>query len=322
MIETGKEHHHGGGSRDDERIIPRIVQIEPIFGCNASCVMCVIDMPTKRKKGVMPMGLFRKIVDDVAPYRDRIEQIDLFGLGEPMMDPHIFERLRYLKDNGMRGVGISTNADLLDDDKQYLLLEAGIDTVIFSIESTSRDVHERIRKGTDFDRVIRNANGLIAKRDRMGADTRFVLRFIKQKLNDGGWEEYKDYWLGRIDREKGDQVNSYTAHDWVGEIQNGMVEVRRADVEARECYQIFERMFIFRDGTMSMCSCDLHHPYMPVGNVVRANAIDVYNGGEMRRIREIHRAGDKGTIDICRKCNMLYCRDVKEVVTSAERMRI
>ena len=296
-----------------QKIIPKIVQIESIFGCNASCVMCIIDMPTKRKKGSMSMKLFTKIVVDLLPYKDNIEQIDLFGLGEPFMDKYIFDRIKYLKENGMQGVGISTNADLLDEEKQDLLLSAGIDTVIFSIESTKKEIHEKIRRNTNFDRVVHNANELIKKRDRKNLKTKFVFRFINQELNKGGWKEYKNYWASRIDRDKGDEINFYTAHDWVGEIKNDMVKVRTGDVEARKCYQIFDRMFIFCDGTMSMCSCDLHHPYMPVGNVNKANAIDVYNGDKMREIREMHLSGNKNTIEICKKCNMLYCRDEKKI---------
>jgi len=296
----------------DEVLIPSIIQIEPVFGCNASCIMCVIDLPTVRKKMAMPPELFRKIVDDIAPYRDRITQIDLFGLGEPLIDRHIFERIRYLKSNGLRGVGISTNADLLDEEKQELLLESGIDTVILSIESTKKEVHERIRVNTVFERVVKNAESLIRKRDSGNHGTRFVFRFISQKMNKGNWNEYKAYWDARIDRQKGDLINSYNAHNWVGEAPV-KVGRRTDDMEKLECYQVFDRAFILADGTLSMCSCDLHHPFVAIGNVADADVIDVYNNQRMKDIREIHVSGRKNTIDICRQCNMLYSREHKKV---------
>ncbi|MHC9541072.1 MAG: radical SAM/SPASM domain-containing protein [Vulcanimicrobiota bacterium] len=299
-------------SDSNEALIPSIIQIEPVFGCNASCIMCVIDLPTKRKKMAMPMKLFKKVVDEIAPYRDTITQIDLFGLGEPLIDRHIFERIRYLKDNGLRGVGISTNADILDEEKQELLLESGVDTVIISIESTKKEVHEKIRVNTVFERVIENADSLIRKRDSGNYETRFIFRFISQKLNRGSWNEYKKYWSARINRNKGDQINSYKVHNWVGEAP---VKVgRRTDeVEQLECYQVFDRAFILADGTLSMCSCDLHHPFVAIGSVADANVIDVYNNQRMKDIREIHVSGRKNTIDICRQCNMLYSRQHKKV---------
>jgi len=296
----------------NEVIIPSIIQIEPVFGCNASCIMCVIDLPTERKKMAMPPGLFKKVVDDIAPYRDRITQIDLFGLGEPLIDRHIFERIRYLKSNGLRGVGISTNADLLDEEKQEQLLESGVDTVIVSIESTIKEVHERIRVNTVFERVVENAESLIRKRDSGNYGTRFVFRFISQQTNEGNWNEYRAYWDDRINRQKGDQINSYNAHNWVGEAPV-KVGPRTDDMEKLECYQVFDRAFILADGTMSMCSCDLHHPYVAIGNVEEAGVIGVYNNQRIRDIRELHVSGRKNTIGICRQCNMLYSRERKKV---------
>ena len=43
--------------------IPMRMQIETIFGCNAHCTMCPIDMPSKRKKGSMDFILFKKVID-------------------------------------------------------------------------------------------------------------------------------------------------------------------------------------------------------------------------------------------------------------------
>ena len=299
-------------ANNSETLIPSIIQIEPIFGCNAACIMCVIDMPTKRKKGVMPMNLFKKVIEDIAPYKDTIVQIDLFGLGEPLLDPHVFERIRYMKSRGLRGIGISSNADLIDDMKQKELLESGIDTVILSIDSLEKEIHEKIRVNTNFERVIANVNGLIQKRNTGNYPTKFVFRFIRQDLNREGWEKYKHYWGMRIDRRRGDQVNLYEAHNWVGEAPVP-VGRRSDDMEALECYQVFDRLFILADGTMSMCSCDLHHPYVMIGHVAHENVIDVYNNEQMREIRRKHLSGQKSSIEICSRCNMLYSQKKKEV---------
>ena len=43
--------------------IPMRMQIETIFGCNAHCEMCPIDMPSKRKKRSMDFILFKKVID-------------------------------------------------------------------------------------------------------------------------------------------------------------------------------------------------------------------------------------------------------------------
>ncbi len=66
-------------------LIPKRVTIETIFGCNAKCLMCPINSPTKRKKGIMPIGMFEDIIGSLTPYNDHFEMMDLFGLGEPKL---------------------------------------------------------------------------------------------------------------------------------------------------------------------------------------------------------------------------------------------
>ena len=99
-------------------VIPKRITIETVFGCNARCSMCVIDVPTNRKKGIMPLEISKYVLDELAPYKDKIDKVDFFGLGEPLLDPYIFQRIRYAKDKGFRNIAISTNADLLDKEKQ------------------------------------------------------------------------------------------------------------------------------------------------------------------------------------------------------------
>jgi MoaA/NifB/PqqE/SkfB family radical SAM enzyme len=71
-------------------IIPERIQLEIVFGCNASCSMCPVDLPTDRNKGVMSMDLFKDIVDEMNPYKNSIEKFDLWGLGEPLLDKGLF----------------------------------------------------------------------------------------------------------------------------------------------------------------------------------------------------------------------------------------
>ena len=309
-MNTLEENIKCGGEKYDI-IIPKTVQIEPIFGCNANCIMCPINKPTKRKKGVMPDKLFRKIVDDIIPYRHKIEHIDLFGLGEPILDKHIFEKIRYLKKKGLRGIGIATNMDLLNKEKQDLLLESGIDTVIISIDSTKKEIHEKIRRGTNFDGVVANTNNLIAKRNKGKFHTKFVIRCIRQELNKDEGEDYKEYWGSRIDRKKGDQIDLYNIQGWGREIPISIT--RTKEIESLPCYHVFERVFILCDGDVQMCSCNFYYPYVVIGNVEKTNLIDIYNNEKMKEIRRLHLSGKKNTLELCRNCNVLYSREKKEI---------
>src|SRR3989344_3355306 len=151
--------------------IPKRVTIETIYACNYKCVFCphgdpdIVNSPNGRKRGLMSMDTYRSILDNLAPYNSEIEMLSPFGLGEPTMDPHIVERIKYAKELGYRGVGFATNAEKLNEELQRNLLESGIDTVIFSIDGYKKETHERLRKGSTFENVIRNAESMIEIRN-------------------------------------------------------------------------------------------------------------------------------------------------------------
>ena len=193
-------------------VIPERIQLEAVFGCNASCIMCPVNIPSKREKGVMSQELFQKIIDEMAPFKDRIDKLDLWGLGEPLLDRNLYQKIKYAKSKGFRNLAIATNADLLKEEYQQLVLESGLDTVIFSIDGSTKATHENIRVNTHFDNVIDNARSIIDKRNRGSYRTRFVFRFIRQETNKQEWGAFQEYWKSKIATDRGDIIIGYDAH--------------------------------------------------------------------------------------------------------------
>jgi len=299
-----------------ELIIPRRVTIETLYGCNLSCIMCPIRLPAKRAKGQMEIGMYREILDSLVPFLEHIEMMDLFGLGEPLLDPFLYERIRYAKLLGFRSIGISTNADLLTDERQRDLLESGIDNVIISIDGATAEIHESIRVGSKFDTAVANSRRLIKIRDQDGYATRVVVRFIKQNANRDEWDAFKALWLNVISRDKGDEVSCYDVHAWgdatpskddtLGTV--GKVE----SVERAACFMPFEILYILADGSVVLCSEDWYEGKHTFGNVKEACPIEVFNSKSFNAIREVHLKGEKNRIPICSNCTMLYSNAIKQ----------
>lgn len=295
---------------ENELIIPKRVTIETVFGCNAKCYMCVIDLPTHRKKGIMSQELFKKIVDELEPYKDNLEMFDLFGLGEPMLDPLIFERVKYVKEKGFRNIAFSTNADLLDEEKQKKLLETGIDSVLFSIDGINKETHEKIRKGVNFERVMSNVLNIIKLRNKGNYKTRFIIRFIKQDFNKKEWGEYKQFWASKLSPEKNDMFIRYNLHTWGGEVFSKdqiLNEVKRnPDIEKQPCHHFLENLYILADGTLPLCHEDALCANYATSNARDKTPIESFNSKERHWIRKIHLEGKKNIFSLCKECTILY----------------
>mgnify|MGYP003978547903 FL=1 len=290
--------------------IPKRIQFETFYGCNARCTMCAISKPATRPIGEMDMEMFKSIVDSIELYNDHIEKVDLFGLGEPMMDKYLFERVKYLKDRKFTGLAISTNAHLLYSYKQQLLLDSGIETVIFSIDGTNKETHENIRKKVNFDKVMKNAINMIKMRDDGDYQTRFVVRFIRQKSNINEWESYRRFWELKLSAKKNDIIIVYDVNTMGGEMYSKQDLVSENDfsdeIERKPCHQVFDRMIINADGAMPLCCEDTPRASLNLGNIKDTSPLDIWNGSRFTKIREMHKKGEKNRLKICRECTMLY----------------
>lgn len=297
------------------RLIPKRVTIETVFGCNAKCPMCVIDNPTARVKQVMPLDTFKRIVDSLMPYREQIEMFDLFALGEPLLDRHIFERVRYVRERGFRRLAFSTNAHLLVPAKQQALLDSGIDTVIFSLDGIRAATHEAIRPRVGFRRVVRNILSVVRMRDEGDHPTRFIVRFIRQQRNVAEWPRYKAFWEARLSPERGDFVTAYDMHTWAGGVASKASVLSGAideEIERMPCHHAFDNMHILADGSMPLCAEDILEARYGIGNVIGRDPIDVFNGPRFREIRKLHISGRKNDLASCRECTLLYSEARKE----------
>src|SRR2546423_11615304 len=112
--------------RDRAPVLPEIVQIESTNICNAKCVFCPRD-DMHRRQGVMSFDLFRKIVDECAQLG--ITHVRVHNYGEPFLDRHLTDKVRYAKQKGIKEVGMISNGSLITERVARGMIEAGADAV-------------------------------------------------------------------------------------------------------------------------------------------------------------------------------------------------
>ena len=134
---------------------PPCLQIEPTSICNYRCVFCYqVDSSFNKKSngmmGMMSFDLFKSLIDEA---EGRCEAISLASRGEPLICPEIEEMLAYAGGKFL-ALKLNTNAWFLDDAKCHAILQAGVNTVVFSAESASEPNYSRFR----FLCIIRNSS--------------------------------------------------------------------------------------------------------------------------------------------------------------------
>ncbi len=115
--------------------------------CNMGCSFCPSPC-LQRKREDMAIETIKKVIDEIS--ENKITQCLSFHLlGEPLLNPHLFEAIEHAVEKGLKTFLI-TNAILLNPENIEKILKANPFKVILSLQTPNKDDFAKHR-GTKFD---------------------------------------------------------------------------------------------------------------------------------------------------------------------------
>ena len=293
---------------------PLCLDIETTNICNLACTMCSrtiqIEDGTYSDIGTMPMNLYKKMIDEGSKYE--LPSIKLNYLGEPLADKYIVERIRYAKQKGVIDVMFNSNASLLNEEISHKILEAGLDSIYFSVDGIFAETFNKIRIGTEYETVLKNIkNFMKIKND---GDYKHVQTRVSMTVLPGMEKEMKpvaDFWLPIVGQVGYGEWVDATGKGTKMTIPNASVHTNYPYNPDFVCAQPFQRMFIMWDGTTTPCCLDMGRKYV-TGNANNSNLKEIWDGPSYQKMRDIQISGRYPEIDICKEC---YMPQAKETTT-------
>ncbi|MDY6971275.1 MAG: radical SAM protein [Thermodesulfobacteriota bacterium] len=137
--------------------LPYFLVIDPTNRCNAHCLPCTTNV--YRILLEQPYSeLSMEVVDRLKPVLPAVEVINLFGTGEPLISNSFLRIFESIKKDVSAGceIHLSTNGMLLSADMCRRLIEMPVYELSVSIDSHRPELFNRLRKGIDFKRIVRN----------------------------------------------------------------------------------------------------------------------------------------------------------------------
>jgi radical SAM protein with 4Fe4S-binding SPASM domain len=295
---------------DDCLRFPKYFQIETTRLCNSRCTFCAIDQWDKSTP-FMSANLFNKIASEMADHVDWIEYVAVQRAGEPLMDKDIVNKIAKLKKMGIKAVDLSTNASLLTEDKARALIDAGIDDIMFSIDSVEREKYTSVRIGLDFDTVLKNIRTFIRIREEMNPDIIVRVRGVttfdpESEEGRSELESWEKFW-NPLKKEQ-DRIYMKRAHNWGNQLfGENLPEEGMRDIY-HPCVLPWSTMHVTAMGTVPLCPQD-YDAKMNIGDVNKDTIQDIWQGANWEKIREQHRTGMRNEIPFCRGC-ILFDREL------------
>lgn len=138
--------------------------------CNIQCIHCGRTHDSRYQEkdhvGDLPLELVEKL-KSIIPYTSFVIPT---GVGEPFLNRDLLPTVRFLKDSGA-SVSITSNGTILNDRICRLVLDSGLDKIVFSLDGARPETFNSIRAGADFQQVTRNIKKLVSIRDEVGSPT-------------------------------------------------------------------------------------------------------------------------------------------------------
>ena len=125
---------------------PYVIHIDPSDTCNFRCKFCPSGNPELMGKtrgrghGPMDFEVYKGIIDSLREFPDPIRVIRLYKEGEPLVNKHFADMVRYAKASPkVLRVDTTTNASLLTPERSLEIIDAGLDRINISVEGVNAE---------------------------------------------------------------------------------------------------------------------------------------------------------------------------------------
>jgi radical SAM protein with 4Fe4S-binding SPASM domain len=260
--------------------------------------MCPNKDLNKTDKGYMDMALYKKIVDEAAPF---VFDINLAHRGESLLHPQIIEAIAYAKKNGLY-TRLHTNGSPLSEDISRQVVQVGLDRLSFSFDGYEKQTYEKIRIGGDFDNTVSNiVRFLEIKKEAQSKKPITAIEVISFDDTDKqDSQQAKNTFKKLFENLPLDSFVMKELHNWAGQFNKG-----RRGKKYTICPFPWNALIIYWDGAVLPCTQDFFGGFI-AGNANESSLKDIWNGKEMRFIREKLATKNIGELKTCSECDRVW----------------
>ena len=285
---------------------PYSVYFFPTNLCNFRCVYCAHGGGLKKfeeeyglKPESMQLDTFKRAVDQLKEFPDKIKVLNLSGQGEPLLNRDIVEMIRYAKTADVANrIEIITNASMLNHGLSEELVDAGLDCIRISLQGMNSSKYQQTcGVMVDTEKLFSEIAYLYQKR----RQCEVFVKVMDISLEEGEEELFYQTFQDISDRmyvEKCKPV--YDSVEMTKGMDTNTDRYGRVHERKMVCPLPFYMLGILPDGTVSPCETI----YVPsvLGNVWSKTLLQMWNSDEMKAFQQMQMEKRRKENPQCARC--------------------
>lgn len=263
--------------------LPKNLLVELSNGCNHACVFCANSLMT-RKIGRIDVALLERVLAEAVA--NGCEEIGFYTTGEPLIHKQLDHFTAKARDLGFRYIYISTNGALATPERMRALVDAGMNSVKFSINAGTRESYANIHGRDDWDTVMANLEALSDYRRETGRALLLSVSCVVTRQIEHEKNALRDR-VGHLV----DEVYFVPSGNQTGNMSAAMklfsVEKPTGRGDDGICPLPFMRLHLTVEGYLTLC-CSDYQNYLAVENLNEMSLMEAWHGANFMAARRMH----------------------------------
>lgn len=282
---------------------PREIFLEVNNTCNHTCFFCANEKMT-RDKSFIDDQLAKRVMKE--SFEAGAKDITFYATGEPLIFPLLSEYIRFAKQLGYEYVFLTSNGALSTNSKMKNIIDAGLDSIKFSVNAGTRESYKQVHGKDDFDKVINTIKEWDQYRKKSASKLKMFVSFIPTQITKDEYhlllQAIGDYIDQEVDqRECSNQGGNMLENNKYEEINpENILGTLKTHQLTSVCPDPFNRITISSEGYLTACVVDYQNALV-TADLSKVSIADAWNNEEFQQLRKKH-LEDKLEGTLCYNC--------------------
>lgn len=298
---------------------PLVIQLEVCGFCNLKCTFCPSGVAGSGIiRDMMSVETFKLFLAQCCEFPEKIKILRIIGIGEPLLNKNIAEFVSAAKRSGaFEKVEITTNGTLLTRELSDKLIDAGLDTLLVSLEATDESKYEKIA-------------GVHIPLNELYGNLEYYFKYSRHKCilyikstdvafdTESEREEFYKKWGEICDEIQIEHIYENWPEFQAGTDGNSV----RFDLEQYKstksvCVQPFKLLCLAANGDVMPCSVDWKRTLL-LGNIHQIGLVQIWNGDLLWKLRTSLLRTER--CEYCRGCSVSKSNQPDDIDEYAQRI--